>query len=136
VVPEPLQASGRQPAGSLADAWNLVLEGQHDLPKGVLPFLKAASAEFSTDGNIRLKIPGGAAMERLSEPATIRALKGALSRSGHDSVEIVLAEEHPSDHKAPRITQDTVREGRLEELVEKEPALGEAVRELDLELLD
>ena len=136
VVPEPSPASGGQRSGTLAEAWNLVLEGQADLPRGLLPFLKAASADFSADGKIRLKIPGGAAMERLSEPATIRALKGALSSSGHDSVEIVLAEEHPSDLKAPRITQDTVREGRLEELVEKEPALGEAVRELDLELLD
>ncbi len=136
VAPEPPPASGRQTAGTLAEAWNLVLEGQHDLPRGVLPFLKAASADFSADGQVRLRIPGGPAMERVSEPATIQALKGALSSFGHESVEIVLAEEHRSDLKAPRITQDTVREGRLEELVEKEPALGEAVRELDLELLD
>ena len=35
-----------------------------------------------------------------------------------------------------RITEETVRNGRLQELVDKEPALGEAVKELDLELLE
>jgi hypothetical protein len=136
VAPEPSLASDRQGAGTLAEAWELVLESQNDLPKGVLPFLKAASADFSLEGTIRLTIPAGPAMERLGELATIRALKGALSNLGHESVEIVLAEERPSEQRAPRITQETVREGRLEELMEKEPALGEAVRELDLELLD
>jgi hypothetical protein len=35
-----------------------------------------------------------------------------------------------------RITQDVVREGRLRELIDQEPALERAVQELDLELLD
>ena len=35
-----------------------------------------------------------------------------------------------------RISQETVREGRLRELVGKEPLLERAVEELDLELLD
>jgi hypothetical protein len=35
-----------------------------------------------------------------------------------------------------RISQESVRNGRLKDLVKKEPILGRAVEELDLELLD
>ena len=35
-----------------------------------------------------------------------------------------------------RITQDVVRQGRLRELIAREPVLQRAVEELDLELLD
>jgi hypothetical protein len=35
-----------------------------------------------------------------------------------------------------RITHDTVREGRLQELLAREPELRQAVEMLDLELMD
>jgi hypothetical protein len=38
--------------------------------------------------------------------------------------------------EAGRITQETVRQDRLRELVAREPVLRRAVEELDLELLD
>ena len=45
------------------------------------------------------------------------------------------AAEAPAEGAA-RVTLESVREGRLRELLAKEPALERAVTELDLELLD
>jgi len=134
-------ASGHEtsaPEGSraLAEAWVRVLEGPTDLPKGVLPFLKAASADFSADGEVRMTIPPGPALERLGDPEVIKALKNALANHGQTSAEIVISEGQSREQTSGRITEETVRRGRLQELVAKEPTLGEAVKELDLELLD
>ncbi len=137
VPPVASESPARQSGTTLTEAWNRILETRKDLPKGVLPFLKGASADFSLEGAIRLSIPPGPAMERLDSPATLRALKGALADLGQDGIEIILlVRDEAGEGGAGRITEETVRKGRLEELVEKEPTLGEAVKELDLELLD
>ena len=121
---------------ALAEAWARVLEGPTDLPKGVLPFLKAASVDFSEEGEVRMTIPPGPARERLGHPGVIKALKNALANHGQASVEIIISEAQSRKQTSDRITEETVRTGRLQELVAKEPTLGEAVKELDLELLD
>jgi sirohydrochlorin ferrochelatase len=83
-----------------------------------------------------MTVPPGPALERLEDPAVIKALKNALANHGQASVEIVISEGRSREPTSGRITEETVRRGRLQELVAKEPTLGEAVKELDLELLD
>ena len=106
------------------------------LPKGVVPFLRAAGREITPEGEIRLAIPRGPALERLDNPAVIGSLERALAARGHVSARVVMVEDEARTREPGRITQETLRKGRLQELVDKEPAFGEAVKELDLELLD
>jgi len=122
--------------GTLAEAWNRILEGPTGLPKGVLPFLRAASKEITSEGEIRLTIPPGPALERLDNPAVIRSLERALASQGHAPAKIVMVQDDTRVQGSGRITQEAVRKGRLQELVDQEPTFGEAVKELDLELLD
>ncbi|MGW8267003.1 MAG: DNA polymerase III subunit gamma/tau [Longimicrobiales bacterium] len=122
--------------GTLEEAWNRMLEVPTGLPKGVVPFLRAAGTEITTEGEIRLKIPPGPALERLDDAAVIGSLERALAALGHESARIVMQKDEASVPGTGRITQETVRKGRLQELVDKEPTFGEAVKELDLELLD
>lgn len=117
-------------------AWTRLLEAPGQLPKGVLPFLRAASVEFPSQSEIRLSIPPGPGLERLEDPATLKALKKALGAIGPQDPELVVIGASASGQGEGRITESTVKKGRLQELVEKEPTLEEAVKELDLELLD
>jgi hypothetical protein len=136
--PKTEPASTGAPEGALAlpDAWEKVLSTPKALPAGVLPFLKAAKAEFPKDGRILITVLPGPGLERLADPVVVRALKDSLGRLSGSVPELVVVPESPGDRPAERITEGTVRNGRLKELVEKEPTLGEAVKELDLELLD
>jgi hypothetical protein len=66
-----------------------------------------------------------------------RPLADALSEKLGRPVDVML--EEASDARATtasRISQDEVRQGRLRELVAREPLLERAVKELDLELLE
>ena len=83
-----------------------------------------------------MTLPPGPALERLKNPEVIKALKKAMANHGQASAEIVILEGQSRKQTPGRITEETVRSGRLQELVAKEPTLGEAVKELDLELLD
>jgi DNA polymerase-3 subunit gamma/tau len=130
------EASAGPGRGTLAEAWDQMLELPTGLPKGIVPFLRAAGKEITGEGEIRLAIPPGPAMERLDNPEVIGTLERALAARGHDSARIVMLEDQARAQGPGRITQETVRKGRLQELVEKEPTFGEAVKELDLELLD
>ncbi len=131
---------GAGPAGaassrSLRAAWSRLLEDPRGLPPGILPFLRAASVDFPGEGRIRLVLPHGPGLERLGLASTLRALRNELGRLAAGDPE-VLVEGTTGEAQPSRITEDSVRDARLRDLVEKEPALGEAVKELDLELLD
>jgi hypothetical protein len=75
-------------------------------------------------------------MDRLHDPATLAALREGLAGLGHPSAEVRITGESAPGETPERITESTVKDRRLKDLVEKEPSLGEAVKELDLELLD
>jgi hypothetical protein len=121
---------------SLREAWDQVLANPGSLPKGVLPFLRAARTEFSEGGEVNLFLLPGPGLERLQEPVVLLKLKEALGRYSDSAPDVSVQADGPEDGPAGRITEGTIRGGRLKELVDKEPALGEAVKELDLELLD
>jgi hypothetical protein len=66
----------------------------------------------------------------------LRRLRDAVGAHLAEPPEIRVEAADSGPDPGRRITEDTVRNGRLRELVDEEPALGEAVQELDLELLD
>lgn len=121
---------------SLPEIWDRVLGSPKNLPKGVLPFLRASTADFSEDGRIKLSVLPGPGLERLQDPIVLRTLAEAVGRHAGSVPELTVSAEGLEEGPTNRITEETVRNGRLRELVEKEPALGEAVKELDLDLLD
>jgi len=121
---------------TLPQAWTRMLEDPKNLPKGVLPFLRAADIGFPEEGGITLFLPSGPGLERLEDPKSITALKKALQRHVGHEPKIEIQELAREEGPPVRVTEETVRNGRLRELVEKEPTLGGAVKELDLELLD
>ena len=68
----------------------------------------------------------------LEQNRVLISVTNALHRR---DLEVVVGETE-GEAQPSRITEESVRDARLRDLVEKEPALGEAVKELDLELLD
>jgi len=142
-APEP--ASQAAPPTGEADtlelpaAWERLLSGGGGgLPRGLRPFLRAARVDFPSGRALRLSLPPGPALERLSDPLEQRRLRDALGALVGEPPELTVVEEGTagSGPGAERITEDAVRESRLQGLVQREPRLGEAVEELDLELLD
>lgn len=117
-----------------------MLDGGRGIPPGLSSFLRVADPRDGGEGRVTVELPEPA-VERLTDsPGARRGLEEALETAWGRPVTLVLeAVGTPGSAEGSggrRITQDTVREGRLQELVEKEPRLREAVQELDLELLE
>lgn len=127
--------SGAEPAGAdglpLDEAWQRTLEST-ELPSGLATLLRAGELSGPDEGRVLLRIDAAAA-ERLGEAGIGPALAANLGQlMGH---ELRLLVEAPAGD-AERVTQQTVKEGRLREYIAEEPLLERAVLELDLELLD
>ena len=127
------------PAADLVSAWDALLsdpEFRKTLPRGVTPFLRAATAT-ERGGALELEIPGPGEA-RVRQPRVLRALEEALAlHAGRDSAEISIV--GASDGEGPeagRVTRDSVRRTRLQELVKRAPHLERAVDELELDLVD
>ena len=118
------------------EAWSAVVSAGEGLPSGVRPFLEAARASQVDPSTVALTLPAGPAWERMSGPGVVPALQAALSRHAGRPVTLDLRRAPDKGAESDRITPEEVRRTRLEELLGKEPALREAVEELDLELLD
>ena len=128
-------AAGATP-GALRQAWEDLLERPPELPGGVLPFLRAARTDFPGTDMVELHMPPGPGLEGLESRTVLASLQGALKERLDRDVRVVVKEGVGPESTGERVTEETVREGRLKELVDKEPTLEEAVQELDLELLD
>jgi hypothetical protein len=102
----------------------------------VLPFLRAAQVDFPGEREVKISVPPGPGLERLQESSVQQSLREALARHFPQEVELTVRPLAPVGGPEGRITEEKVRRGRLQALVDKEPTLGEAVQELDLELLD
>jgi DNA polymerase-3 subunit gamma/tau len=117
--------------GGLAASWSAVLRAG-TLPPGVGVSLRAASVEDAGPGKLRLSLPPGPALERLQSDGVVRrSVVDAVGTALGRTVELEITE-----HEAGEVGPDTVRKGRLRDLVAQEPGLERAVEELDLELLD
>jgi hypothetical protein len=115
-----------------------MLDRGKGVPPGMSGFLRNAEPELEGD-RVVVGLPAPAA-ERLAGNVSERtALKMAigegLGRVVDLDVRVEAAESGPAG-STRRVTPDTVRETRLQELVNQEPTLARAVEELDLELLD
>ena len=148
-MPSPASAARGSPVSRtprrLADAWRaLVADGKRFGP-GLKVAMQAATVVKETgDGRLALEIPRGPFAEKLRSPSVLRDLEAALAlHSGRDSAKIsIMAEGDGSEATAQiasssaRVSEDTVRATRLQELVRQAPHLERAVAELDLELVD
>ena len=146
----PLQASGSD--APLDAVWEAVLRDRERVERGVSFLLRGSGTLTETDKGLSLVVAGGPASEKLRDAAMRRALLEALAlHSGRESAEISIEIDEgdrsggdgaadgkagPPGSPAGRVTRDSVRESRLNELVKRAPQLERAVVELDLELVD
>ena len=129
--------SGRPttPQVDVAQAWLRMLAAG-GWPAEMDRFLRTATVSEGAGGEVRVRLPAGPGLDRLREATHRGKLAAGLSRElGRDASVALEAAEAPAEGTA-RVTLESVREGRLRELLAKEPALERAVTELDLELLD
>ena len=128
-----------RPATDLASAWPALLadrERMATLPGGVATFLRAATASES-DGALVLEIPGPGEA-RLRQQGVLRVLEEGLAlHAGRDSAKIsIVGSGADGDPDGGRVTEDSVRRTRLQQLVKRAPHLERAVDELELDLVD
>jgi DNA polymerase-3 subunit gamma/tau len=137
-TPVAASAPRRQPEGdviSLPRAWEKILTEGHGLPSGMAVLLRAARIQEEAPGRFTLEVPQGPALERLAEVGAVEKVGAALERSMGRPVKLNVRAISDADPSA-RVTSQSVREGRIRELMEQEPRLGPAVEALDLELME
>ena len=138
--------------GTLDAVWNAVLRDRERVGRALSFLLRGSATLNETDRGLSLVVAAGPASDELRDAPRQRALLEALAlHSGRESAEISIeidgsdlsGGEGASDGKAGprgspagRVTRDSVRESRLNELVKRAPQLERAVVELDLELVD
>lgn len=136
-VAEPEPESTNSTVESVAGAWERILDTGEAVPPGMRPFLRAAQVSEPDDGSVLIELPAGPGFERLSAPAACRRLSKALGDLLGRSIDVVVEEAGGTPGQVPeRISPGTVRSDRLKALMQREPLLEKAVRELDLELLE
>jgi DNA polymerase-3 subunit gamma/tau len=152
-TPSPPPESQSGPASSptpprsrpLAEGWKAVVADGRRIGPGLSPILHAATVVKETsDGTLVLHVPGELGSERLAGADVLPKLEEALAlHSGRDSAKISIVAEDGGGGEgsaaaaaSASVSQETVRAGRLEELVRRAPYLERAVAELDLEFVD
>ncbi len=134
--PDP--AAPSRASRSLAEAWPLVLADRSYSPKGLRVALGETRAR--EDGKrLILETRGALVAEKLQDSSVRRKLeKGLALHAGRDSAEISIVDvaAGPSGGAAVRVTEETARQTRLRDLVERAPHIERAVKELDLEFVD
>ena len=137
---------------ALDAVWNAVLRDRERVGLELSFHLRGSGRLTETDRGLSLVVAAGPASEHLRDAAARRALLEALAlHSGRESAEISIEIDEgdrsggdgaadgkagPPGSPAGRVTRDSVRESRLNELVKRAPQLERAVVELDLELVD
>ena len=123
---------------SLVEAWPRVLADPSCAPRGFKVVL--GDTRTREDGNsLILEAPGDLVAEKLSDVSVRRRLERGLAlHAGRDYAEISLVKVAGAHQAGPsaRITEESARRTRLRDLVERAPHIEQAVRELDLDLVD
>ena len=116
--------------------WQSLLREGEGVPRGMLTLLRGADARVDDEGTLELRMIPGPVLERLRGREG-RILEEALAQTASHGIKIRLLELQDVDHSAEAlISPGEAREGRLRDLLEREPGLRGAVKELDLELLE
>ncbi|MBI4540472.1 MAG: DNA polymerase III subunit gamma/tau [Gemmatimonadetes bacterium] len=118
----------------LAKGWQRMIDEGVGLPSGIRPFLQAAMVAEGEGDRVVLALPPGPGLERLQSPGVRARVEAALAR--YVGRQVRLEVEAAGNVGAGRVSPEELRRERLARLVEREPVLGRAVEELDLELLD
>jgi len=136
-TPEPAVAAAEPETPSeprdLHEVWERAVDGVGGLPPGSVAFLRGGEA--AREGDRVVVTVQDTVLERLL-PEHLTALQSSLAGVLGGSCTLEVRGTTPGASAEARISQETVRQGRLRELIREEPALEHAVRELDLELLD
>jgi DNA polymerase-3 subunit gamma/tau len=128
----PADPPAPSPDAPFAEVWTWVLDRARGVPVGLGPFLRSAEVERTDRDEVRVVLDA-AAVERLDAAGGVAGLERAVGEVLGLGVRILV--EVARDARE-RVTQETVKEGRLREYIAEEPLLEHAVLELDLELLD
>lgn len=133
--PSKTQARASEKEPDALELWQSFLRDGSGVPRGMLTLLRGADVQLGDDGGLELRIMPGPALERLrgGEESTLRE---ALAKAASREIPIRLLEvSGGGDDAEERVSTDSVKTGRLTDLLQREPGLGPAVQELDLELL-
>ncbi|MEZ4414152.1 MAG: DNA polymerase III subunit gamma/tau [Gemmatimonadota bacterium] len=133
--PTPTAATVTAAAGSVGEAWARLVESGSGVPPGLGPFLRTATIDES-DGAARLHMPPGPGLERLQDPRVRAALEESLARHLGRPLGLRVESQSKAAETPERVTQETVRKTRMDELLAREPRLKAAVEGLDLELME
>jgi len=130
--PSPVPRASDPPA-ALEAAWERMLQEGAGLPQGLKAFLRMAKVVPAEEGWAVVQMPPGPGLDRL-QGVRVRAQVEAAFRAALGA-DVRIAVEGAGE-PLERLSTEAARRERLERLLAREPVLGRAVEELDLELLD
>ena len=118
------------------EGWTRWLESGNNIPLGLSGFLRSAKVRELSDGRLEVTILPGPGARKLKEPGVILEICKGVGAYLKQAPDIVIADIATEPLNTERITEKSVREDTLRELLQQEPRLGRALEELDLELMD
>ena len=118
------------------EAWARWLESGIDVPLGLSGFLRSARVRELSDGSLEVTPLPGPGARKLKEPGVMKQIHEGVEPYVSRSFDIVLGDAETDPRNIEHITEKSVREDTLRELLRQEPRLERAVEELDLELMD
>jgi len=116
------------------ELWQSFLRDGSGVPRGMLTLLRCTDVQLGDDGGLELRIIPGPVLERL-RGGEESVLRSALAKAASLEIPIRLLEALGGGDVPERVSTDTVKAGRLTDLLQREPGLRQAVQGLDLELL-
>ena len=129
-------SNGITPSDDVEEAWMRWLESGNNIPLGLSGFLKSAKVRELSDGRLEVTILPGPGARKIKEPGVMLEISKGVASYLERAPDIVIADIKTEPSNTERITEKSVREDTLRELLQQEPRLGRAVEELDLELMD
>ena len=129
-------SNGIIPSDDLEEAWTRWLESGNNIPLGLSGFLRSAEVRELSDGRLEGTTLPGPGARKLKEPEGMLEICKGVAAYLKRAPDIVIADIKTEPLNTERITEKSVREDTLRELLQQEPRLGRAVEELDLELMD
>jgi DNA polymerase III subunit gamma/tau len=133
----PASQGAESGAGAGERAWRQLVQEGHGFPAGVRPFLLAASVR--REGAVLVvELPAGPGLERLRAADVRENLEALLEQRAGEPLRLDFREgtEGEVTGVPGRISQQEVKQGRMTDLLEREPNLEGPVRMLDLDLRD
>jgi len=129
-------SNGIIPSDDIEEAWTRWLESGNNIPLGLGGFLRSAEVRELSDGRLEVTTLSGPGARKLKEPGVVLEICKGVAAYLKRAPDIIIADIKKESLNTERITEKSVREDTLRELLQQEPRLGRAVEELDLELMD